>query len=265
MDNSKETGEVKSVIRSAQTQSIDNLVLEKSIFTNVFDKDIRRAYLYKKSEMIGKALHLILPAFKDSRALKDRAERISIALVDASALPLQEGREAIARELLALSSVIGMARAAGKLSQMNAAIVLREVQHLLEEVALYEEPKVTLEEIPTLAALSRTVSKTYTNDNKVTSDSVRYGVLVRQKPSNGHSNGNGHKKNGANGRADSILSILGTRGSVYIKDLSTMIRDVSEKTIQRELQRLVLEGKVKREGERRWTRYTLIRTPREEG
>jgi len=32
---------------------------------------------------------------------------------------------------------------------------------------------------------------------------------------------------------------------------------VSEKTIQRELQALVATGAVKKEGERRWTRYSL--------
>ena len=36
-----------------------------------------------------------------------------------------------------------------------------------------------------------------------------------------------------------------------------MVRDVSEKTIQRELQALVEAGKVTRTGERRWTTYSL--------
>jgi hypothetical protein len=36
-----------------------------------------------------------------------------------------------------------------------------------------------------------------------------------------------------------------------------MIRDVSEKTIQRELQALIDSGEVVKRGERRWTQYAL--------
>jgi hypothetical protein len=36
-----------------------------------------------------------------------------------------------------------------------------------------------------------------------------------------------------------------------------VVRGVSEKTIQRELSLLVLEGTVRKQGERRWTTYSL--------
>jgi DNA-binding transcriptional ArsR family regulator len=62
---------------------------------------------------------------------------------------------------------------------------------------------------------------------------------------------------GGSARRDAILSILGSKGPSYIKDISTLVRDVSEKTIQRELGALVQEGKVTRTGERRWTTYAI--------
>jgi DeoR/GlpR family transcriptional regulator of sugar metabolism len=58
-------------------------------------------------------------------------------------------------------------------------------------------------------------------------------------------------------RRDAILSILSTKGPSYIKDISLVIREVSEKTIQRELAQLVLDGQVTKAGERRWTTYAL--------
>lgn len=261
MDTKDEQLEVMSVKKSVQAQVTIDLVLEKSIFSNVFDKDIRRAYLYKKSERIGKALHLILPAFGDSRVLKERAEHISMALIDASVRPPKESADALARELLALSSVVAMARSSGRLSAMNASIILKEAENLLEEISSYEEPRVHLEEVPTLAALSRTFSKTEMYKTLPTKKDIRINVLNSknaQRDIKRHSKSNG-SEGSKNERIESIVSILSSRGSVYIKDLSTMIRDVSEKTIQRELQKLVLEGRVKREGERRWTRYTLVR------
>jgi GTP-binding protein HflX len=47
---------------------------------------------------------------------------------------------------------------------------------------------------------------------------------------------------------------------VYIKEkaISTVIFDVSEKTIQRTLQLLIDKGQIKKEGERRWAKYQLV-------
>jgi len=266
MDNKGHAKDIVSTQRSVKTSQLHDLVLEKNIFSNVFDKDIRRAYLYKKAERIGKALHLIMPAFKDSRALTDRAEQISLGLTDASTHTGGQAKEALSRELLSLSSLVAMARAGGRLSPMNADIILREIEDFLQELSSYEDPRVVLSEVPTLAVLSRTVSRTKESDSIKDSKEQINRVLEKEImshiPLQGHtkSTSMGPKKNE---RREQILKLLEEKGSVYIKDLSLLIRDVSEKTVQRELQALVQEGRVTREGERRWTRYSPVKdTPR---
>lgn len=257
MDNKGHISNVKSLKKREEALDIEQLVLEKSIFSNVFEKDIRRVYIYKKSEMIAKAIHLISPAFKDSKALRDRLQRISIEIIDASVLPPSLAREALSRELLTLSSILRMAKTAGILSSMNADIIMRETHELLQEVSTYEDPKVALEEAPSLATLTRTaglkaqvVSETFVSNRQ--QPSVRNGSENKGQFSKGQK----EVKKDKNGRREAILSILKSKGPSYIKDLSTMIREVSEKTIQRELQALVLEGAVSKSGERRWTTYT---------
>ena len=42
-----------------------------------------------------------------------------------------------------------------------------------------------------------------------------------------------------------------------IKEVSNIVPDVSEKTIQRELLNLVSEGVLKKTGEKRWSKYSL--------
>jgi len=42
-----------------------------------------------------------------------------------------------------------------------------------------------------------------------------------------------------------------------IKDFTKNIKDCSEKTIQRELLAMVAKGVLKKEGERRWSKYFL--------
>lgn len=60
-------------------------------------------------------------------------------------------------------------------------------------------------------------------------------------------------------RAERIKTVLEAKPQATVKDVAEIITDVSEKTIQRELNSLIEKGQVKREGERRWSRYSVIK------
>ncbi len=62
-------------------------------------------------------------------------------------------------------------------------------------------------------------------------------------------------------RSDDVLEFFrkSKRSDVSIKDISAVVRGCSEKTIQRELISLVEKGLLRKEGERRWSRYFLVR------
>jgi len=230
-------------------------VLEKSIFSNVFDKDIRRVYIYKKVERLARAMHMVGPAFGHRGALRDRADLVAVALVDAAVLPPREAREALSRELLALSSLLSLARTGGTLSSMNADVIGREVHLLLEEVASYEEPRVSLGDTPSLAEISKATPREEIHAARREPARVpeRKAIAAPAVQDKGHVSDNLPRSS----RKEAVLDVLKTKGPSYIKDISSVIRGVSEKTIQRELQALVGEGSVKREGERRWTKYSV--------
>lgn len=61
----------------------------------------------------------------------------------------------------------------------------------------------------------------------------------------------------ANERKLTILKLLKDKNNLTIRDFSLVIKGCSEKTIQRELLRLVKSGVLKKSGERRWSRYSL--------
>lgn len=261
---------------SKNNADISDFVLDKAIFSGVFEKDIRRVYLYKKAERLAKAIHLIGPAFTDSVPLKDRLDRIAVGLVDAAVLPPMASRTALSRELLALSSILSIARTGGMLSSMNADLIVREAHLLLSEVASYEEPRLALDEVPTLAALAKT---SVTNETRESSrlrsiarimydssfDAVEagenkghsQGQIKDSKKTGEPQKGGAMQKQGNGERRESILAVLRSKGPSYIKDISMIVRDVSEKTIQRELSALVSEGVVVRKGDRRWTTYEI--------
>jgi predicted HTH transcriptional regulator len=60
-------------------------------------------------------------------------------------------------------------------------------------------------------------------------------------------------------RAERIKTVLEAKPQATVKDIAEVITDVSEKTIQRELNSLIEKGQVIREGERRWSRYSVAK------
>ncbi len=59
-------------------------------------------------------------------------------------------------------------------------------------------------------------------------------------------------------RRERIKVVLSAKGEATIKDITDIINDVSAKTIQRELNSMIEDSVVKRQGERRWSKYSLI-------
>ncbi len=58
-------------------------------------------------------------------------------------------------------------------------------------------------------------------------------------------------------RQNIILGLLKKKKELTIKDIAMVIKDCSEKTIQRELISFIDAGVLKRTGERRWSKYSL--------
>jgi hypothetical protein len=61
-----------------------------------------------------------------------------------------------------------------------------------------------------------------------------------------------------NKRREEIVAVLKTKGEVTIKDISQQVSKCGEKTIQRELVDMLQNGQIKRTGDRRWSRYSLV-------
>jgi DNA-binding transcriptional ArsR family regulator len=235
---------------------ISDFVLDKFIFSNVFEKDIRRIYIYRKTERLAKAIQLITPAFGNAPALRNRLDGVAVGLIDAAIAPPVQSKEALSRELLALSSILSVARTGGLLSDMNADLIAREAHLLLQEIASYEEPRLFLEDAPTLAELAKQAPDLREPAHKAV-EIFAPNLRAPATSSKGHLKDKPVSDKGQNDRKEAILSILRSKGPSTIKNISTVIRDISEKTIQRELQNLVSKGSLERSGERRWTLYSI--------
>ncbi len=58
-------------------------------------------------------------------------------------------------------------------------------------------------------------------------------------------------------RRNDVLNVVRSKGKVSIKDITTIMKDMGEKTVQRELLALVKEGVLSKEGEKRWSTYRI--------
>lgn len=59
-------------------------------------------------------------------------------------------------------------------------------------------------------------------------------------------------------RRERIRMVLEAKGESTIKDIAAIVTECSEKTIQRELNAMIDDNVVKRQGERRWSKYSLF-------
>ncbi len=192
----------------------------------------------KKTEKLVSALYLITSFFADIEPMKWRLRELGNKLLGA-----KEGKN-LAQEI---TSLLTVAKNSGLISDMNYNIIHKEFSNLLysggdlSDILKIEE-RSHVE--PIIERYTPTISSPVIKDKP-------YKTEPRETPKDGAV---ALKKNG---RQSVILSLLKKQHEIMIKDVSPLIEGVSEKTIQRELLTLVKNGVLRKEGEKRWSRYSL--------
>ena len=247
----------------------------------LFGSNRHLAFIFKKTEKLVAAVYLITDLIKDSEPLKWKVRQsavdllsLNLALSTASHAErkgmVQEYRS-LAAEIVSLSSV---ARHAGLVSEMNFQVLSREFssvaasfdsdQHKrsIEDAVLLDPGFFATGEAPAGTAdaskgqSSRTqslaphIAETARPDGYLPLKEIRSDQ--RPKPAKELA-----AKDDKESRRSVILKLLSKKSGLNVKDFAAAIKGVSEKTIQRELLAMVAIGLLKKEGERRWSTYSL--------
>jgi predicted HTH transcriptional regulator len=141
--------------------------------------------------------------------------------------------------VLEILSTLSLAHMVGLLSDMNYEILRTEIEKVVEIL----KDNIVLEKESKGYILSESFFK-------------EESILVKKEPLNIKDNPTSVPKK--NNRQETIINLLRTKSNLTVKDVAQVVTDCSEKTIQRELISLVEKGLIKREGERRWSRYSII-------
>jgi hypothetical protein len=219
----------------------------------------------KKAEKLVAAIYMLTSFFDVKEPMKWRLRELGNQLLSFSGEPRN-----IVLEIISLLSV---GKNANLISDMNFEIIHREFSSLVSQsIALediFEKPflreayspeetqqsvqKKVFEKAPEKHSLyvASSVSsapsapiirdKPYTHTEQEKKDLKEFGAVAVKK----------------NSRQSVIIGLLKRKKEIMIKDVSPLIDGVSEKTIQRELLAMVSQKILKKEGEKRWSRYSL--------
>lgn len=273
---------------------------------SVFEDDSDLAFIYKKTERICAALYVVTNLFPSAESLKSRIRDLSSGLL--SLILSLNGKFFVAgkesplsakKRITEILSLCGIANVSGTMSDMNYAVLKRELESLMELLKSKEksESENILKFSESLfdvkkedsSAEFRAVTENAGDKRKEfeTRHSIKDDVFYNKKitlkdvldsreqreasgkiqdaqPKNikdKDEEGEREKKKAIeikkNKRIGVIINILKKKKEITVKDISSLVSDCSEKTLQRELLALVEDGVLKKEGERRWSKYSL--------
>ncbi len=224
-------------------------------------------FIAESEPLRGELRTVALSLLGKVRRLAARATEMDQALVD-DILCLGED----AGVLVTLGGTIGL------ISAMNGSIIVSEleknatrIKHVYGDkrsrsvtqpgatnVALaasfFDVPEPVMPSAP--MAVSPVQSTNFSKGQNVQKSVLYTGTIeAKRKPDNQSRTGSVGIKIA---RRNDVLNVVRSKGQVSIKDILSIIKDISEKTVQRELLGLVKEGVLQKEGEKRWSTYKLV-------
>lgn len=159
----------------------------------------------------------------------------------------KEVLEQFAQALVALDSTLRISSASGVIAQDVLNAVTAEIDTVLRSLSPYIASDTSM-----ASMLSMQTAGSATSVNAVSKpapSTVRTSVQ--------ESSSSVTKQSNSPDRRTRIRTILEATGEATIKDISEIITDCSEKTVQRELNAMIEDRVVQRQGERRWSKYSI--------
>lgn len=239
----------------------------------VFDNNASFTFFYKKTEKITTAVYMVSAFIKDEDHIKWQLRRksldllsLALSLSHAELLDKKDGQK-VAAVLIELVSLFEIAVADKIISEMNFSILKQEFLALLSmlEEEMFPESSRSLILSDDFFNIEKMISsqgegshKGHSGDSKGHEQMRHIPVQISKVFNKGLPQSTATKnspKNTASDRKTIILDLFKTKKEIGITDLANLIKDCSEKTIQRELLGMVKDGVLKKQGERRWSRY----------
>jgi len=237
------------------------------------DYDLYLTFFSKKVEKIISALYLITESFSQEESLKWQLRDKGLKLLSRT-MSLNKADLAYREKLLSdlrwilleMLSFLEVSLTANLITEMNVEIFRRELELLLK-IINDSSTGIGRRNLVSLRGDFFKVKGGFLRENEMSfsekkSDKgqTKGQVRVSFKSTIGEIKKPQIKNNlvKKQTRQEQILKLFDKGHKLTIKDISQVIDNCGEKTIQRELQTLMKTGVIQKEGERRWSHYSLI-------
>ena len=223
-------------------------------------KNTISVFLNKKTEKIAAAVYLLTDLMPPTDPLRSELRSCSLELLGATLSGDESGKESMARFARKLLSLLQVGYYAHLISEMNQVIFKREIEALIGHI---EGRFSRAGEVSLSSIFFQIDNLGHESDVRPKAENA-YKRHQQDMPFKKVSNQTNNKvfeiKKEKNKRHEEIMNFFRSvkRSDVSIKDISVVMKDCSENTIQRELIDSVQKGLLRKEGERRWSRYSLV-------
>ncbi len=227
-------------------------------------------YIFKKTEKITSALYLISGLLKDEEPMKwelrDKGmDLVGSSFMASSSVPGDKNFmiQSLFSSALETISLLNIAKLSNLISPMNHKLLVAEIDNVLgllrDKLASSAENAgyVLSEEFFMTPSMLSAGFKSEQSTSKTSGISDKKSPHIQGQERTEAHKGHVDVIEKKSTRQEAILTVLKGQSNLTIKDFVKVIKDCSEKTIQRDLIELVDRGMVKKEGERRWSRYSL--------
>ena len=240
-------------------QTKDN-ILKDSSFTKLLYDDNYYQHIFKKTEKIVSVVFYILNNIDIEKKSETHTSNLAskahfahenaLRSLEVKPANAAEVLEQFAQALVGLQSTLNVVAVARVIAPDVVQVVVNEIGVVLQNLNRYIAPDKSI------------ASDLFAGEAPAPAPSKRPSVPTRGSSAPASNppapNARAEANSAGTDRRTRIFTILEAKGDATIKDISEIISDVSEKTIQRELNAMIEEGKVERQGERRWSRYRTI-------
>jgi len=280
----------EQILKNTEKPTDNRLMNEFPSDINFFIKDKNFLSITKKTERLVSALYLLTDMFPDQEPLKWSLRKYSLNIIPPMlALKSNFKTEKVILNapnphLLKLHSFLETAYMSGLVSNMNFSLLQNEIFKLirmeneyltvdnkkdnsLDENYFRDDYKghvrgeIKLEDGPYEGSVSfkniQDSHKKLSKRQDDVGDSIEKNVIRDSVNKPIYLENSTEKKKKKNERQVKIIDLIKNKVLVSIKDISDNIKGCGEKTIQRELMAMVKSGVLKKEGERRWSKYSL--------
>lgn len=226
--------------------------------------------VFKKVEKIVSVIFYILSYVEDkkdtqhtvSEVLKEQSFKLhELSLSTLNALPDRqlESLQAVRYQLIAIDSTLRVAEAARVVAADLVQLLTEQIDTVQRYVGNHylQSTGISVQDLHEVAI--STGAPTSNTPTKPATAPTRKRAARVHVPAGDISSDAYMVYSQLTDRAERIKTVLEAKPQATVKDVAEIITDVSEKTIQRELNSLIEKGQVVREGERRWSKYSVIK------